>query len=111
MDSNVFRQGDVLLVPVTTVPADAKTVEPGVRGHVLMEGEATGHAHTIAPADGITLVTREQADELRMWLTIETAGPAPLVHDEHATIAVPPGAYEVIRQVEYTPEQLNPVHD
>lgn len=106
-----IRQGDVLLVPVTQIPADVKAREPGTRGHVLMEGEATGHAHTIEDVDGVQFVTSEQAEELRMWLLVETEEPVDLVHDEHDTLAIPPGQYEVIRQVEYEPEALRPVLD
>jgi hypothetical protein len=106
-----YRQGDVLLVPVTAAPKDATPRSPGARGHVLMEGEATGHAHTIEAVDGVSLVTAEQAEELRMWLLVETAEPVDLVHEEHATLAIPPGTYEVIRQQEYTPEALRSVLD
>lgn len=106
-----IRQGDVLLVPVTAVPKGARKRRPGQRGHVLMEGEATGHAHTIAAQDGVALVTAEQAQELRMWLLVTADEPVALVYEEHATLAIPPGSYEVIRQVEYSPEELRAVAD
>lgn len=106
-----IRQGDVLLVPVTQYPEVAKKRRPGKRGHVLMEGEVTGHAHTIEAQEGVSLVTAKQAEELRMWLLVETEEPVALVHEEHSTLTIPPGAYEVIRQVEYTPEALRAVSD
>lgn len=106
-----IRQGDVLLVPVTSAPQGATARRPGKRGHVLMEGEATGHAHTIEAREGVALVTAEQAQELRMWLLVETDEPVDLVHEEHSTLAIPPGSYEVIRQVEYAPEELRAVAD
>ena len=46
-----------------------------------------------------------------MWLLVETAEPVDLVHQEHATLPIPPGVYEVIRQVEYSPEAMVRVTD
>lgn len=99
----MIRQGDVLLIPTDQVPAGTRRVKRDRGRVVLAYGEATGHAHAIVE-HGVTLVSAEEADELRMWLKVETAEPVSLVHQEHDTLTIPPGLYEVRRQREYTPE-------
>lgn len=106
----LIRQGDVLLVPVAGAPDDTTPVKRE-RGRVILAyGEATGHHHSIRHPD-VTLVTREQADELRMWLTVTAPEPVELEHQEHDTLLVPPGTYEVRRQREYAPEGIRNVAD
>ena len=49
----MFRQGDVLLVPVRPerLPGHARPLPRDARGRlVLALGEATGHAHAVAPS-------------------------------------------------------------
>lgn len=107
---SLIRHGDVLLVPVASVPAGAEPVQR-VRGRVVLaEGEVTGHAHAIE-AEDVRLVSAQEADELRMWLLVEAAEPVALTHEEHATLLVPPGNYEVRRKREYSPEQIRRVTD
>jgi hypothetical protein len=40
-----------------------------------------------------------------------TEDSADLIHDEHGTITLPRGSYQVIRQREYTPEAIRNVED
>lgn len=108
--SHLIRQGDVLLVPVDSIPADARPVGRENGRVILARGEVTGHHHSIAHPD-VTLVTAEQADELRMWLQVTAPEPVELEHQEHSTLAVPPGLYEVRRQREYSPEEIRRVAD
>ena len=106
----MIRQGDVLIVPADIIP-DRCTPVPLDNGRVVLAyGEATGHAHVIVHPD-VTLVSDEQAGELRMWMTITAPEPVELLHDEHDTLLIPPGTYRVIRQREYTPEGLRNVAD
>lgn len=98
------RQGDVL-VQATTSTATGKEV-PRKNGRVILaHGEATGHAHAIAE-NGATLRTTEQATLLEV-----TSAIVMLRHDEHATIEIPNGTHEVIRQREYTPQAIRNVAD
>jgi hypothetical protein len=98
----MLRQGDVLLIPVNRIPDDGFVVELGSR-IVLAEGEATGHAHALV-SDGLELVV-ETDDQTRY---VELVGPGKLVHEEHETILLQPGAYEVRRQREYVPRAFEP---
>ncbi|MGH9523996.1 MAG: hypothetical protein ACRD3E_15850 [Terriglobales bacterium] len=34
-----------------------------------------------------------------------------IVHEEHAPIVLPPGDYEIVRQREYSPEEIRNVAD
>jgi len=111
MNHHHFRQGDVLLIPVDNIPANAKPVDPDGGKLILAYGEVTGHHHAVEQQDGVQLVTAEQADELRMWLEISTAEPVALTHQEHATIMVPPGRYERRIQREYAPDAIRTVQD
>lgn len=104
----MFRQGDVLVVPVEEMPADLKKVPLEGGRLVLAHGEVTGHAHVVeGPAE---LFTPADVDDLeRRFLRVEQE--VELVHDEHSTITLPPGDYEVRRQREYSPEEIRQVAD
>ena len=103
----MIRQGDILLIPADTMIGTPVPLEHG--RVVLAHGEATGHTHSISARDDITLVTLEQAGELRMWLTLDA--PAELEHQEHDTLTVPPGTWEIRRQREYRRGELQRVAD
>ena len=90
------RQGDVLLERVEQVPAGAVRQASGAR-IVLAEGEATGHAHAVE-SEGAAVFT---APDGRRYLVLTRA--AQLEHEEHAPIALEPGAYRVVRQREFDP--------
>jgi hypothetical protein len=99
----VYRQGDILLIQTDRVAAG----EPQERRDgrlVIAAGEATGHAHAILDDHADILVSGEGAEELRL-LVVGGDGPVALVHEEHATISVPPGVYEIRRKREYVSEQ------
>lgn len=106
----LIRQGDVLLVPVSEVPADVKPVARENGLVILAHGEVTGHHHAIRD-DQVELVTSDQASDLRMWLSVTANEPVELTHQEHNTLLIPPGFYEVVGQREYTPEAPVRVQD
>lgn len=98
------RQGDVLLMPVASIPKNAN--QQKTKGRiVLAHGEVTGHAHTVdgqraklsIAEGGVTYLTVEQLTEVR--------------HQEHAPVTLEPGKYKVVRQREYTPEAIRNVQD
>lgn len=96
----MFRQGDVLIVPVKQIPDGLKTVPLENGRMVLMHGEATGHAHVIE-GEAVFLAADLKEMEGR-FLQVEAE--STLVHDEHDAITIPSGRYEVRRQREYAPE-------
>lgn len=96
----MFRQGDVLLVPIAETPKGLEEVPLENGRLVLAHGEVTGHAHVIEGE--ATFLAADVADLERAFLRVDEE--VALVHDEHDTITVPPGGYEVRRQREYAPE-------
>jgi hypothetical protein len=104
----LVRQGDVLIVPIDAVPANVTPVARENGRAILAHGEATGHAHAIVE-ESAQLVTAADAAEL--YLLVHGSEPVALTHDEHDTIMLPPGAYEVRRQREYAPEENRLVAD
>ena len=90
----LYRQGDVLLMAVDAVPAEAQPVARDAGRIVLAYGEVSGHAHAIAaPEDEATLLSVSENERfLRLLADVD------LAHEEHAPIHLPRGVYRVIRQ-------------
>lgn len=101
----MYRQGDVLLVPIAEVPATALKVKREGDRIILATGEATGHAHAVATL-GAELLADREARYLRV-----PAGGASVTHEEHRPVALPAGSYRVVIQREYTPEEIRRVAD
>jgi hypothetical protein len=84
----VYRQGDLVIRKL------AKTDAGDVQEHqsILARGEVTGHAHRLTAGEwrcnGRTLVVITYAL---------------LEHEEHSTIRLPSGVYEIFRQRELDP--------
>ena len=95
---NQFQHGDVLGLRVSEMPQGVKKVKPRSGRYILADGEATGHAHAIAIADGVELY---EAPDGTMYLKtdIETE----LTHEEHHTQTIAPGIYEIGQVVEVDP--------
>lgn len=103
----MFRQGDVLIIPVEGIPDGTITIEREGGRLVLAHGEVTGHAHVV---EGEATFLASDVEELeRTFLRVEHE--ALVVHEEHDTVTLPPGDYEVRRQREYTPEEIRRVAD
>lgn len=110
--NNTYRQGDLLFISTDKIPETAKKVRR-VKGRIVVAlGEATGHAHAIADrhADLYELIDSADVAEMRVRFLHVDAEVA-LVHEEHHTVTLPPGDYEVRRQREYTPEAPRIVGD
>lgn len=93
-----YRQGDVLLRETDRkITAKHKLVARDGGRVVLAYGEVTGHAHALCEP-------HVELFDLRGERLLKLEKPANLVHEEHATIPLPAGLYEVVRQREYDPE-------
>lgn len=104
MQEFIVRQGDVLIRRVKSIPAK---VEPVARENgrvVLAHGEVTGHAHAIARPNAALFRDPTLA---AVFLLVTGDEPALLEHEEHSTITLPPGSYEVIRQREYIAPEIS----
>ena len=100
---NMYRQGDVLLFSTIEKKTDGKKVKPINGRIVLVEGEATGHHHSVPEVCEVV-----DAGE-RLWMVVPEE--VELTHQEHNTIEVAPDTYWVVRQREYTPEEIRRVAD
>ena len=98
--SIMHRQGDVLFVKVEALPTEPLTER---KTAIIVEGEATGHAHQLV--QGRILQNAQGFLYLHILLSTQ------IVHEEHHPIELSPGYYRVIRQREYSPEAIRMVRD
>lgn len=113
----MYRQGDILLisVPHPALKQQKQMAGPTILGH----GEVTGHQHVLANAVWVVAPTTtaealfqfavDGRTEVPVFIYLDEAGE--LVHEEHGTLTVPAGYYQVVRQREYTPERPRPIYD
>ncbi len=102
-----FRQGDVMVRAVASLPAGLTEVPRDAGRVVLAYGEVTGHAHAIRQSSAKLFMAEDPG---RRFLVIDGEA-AELRHEEHGTIALAPGHYEVVIQREYSPEEIRQVQD
>ena len=126
-----FRQGDVQIQQVTSLPPGCTEIPPEGHRIVLAHGEVTGHAHAIydhrpaAQIDERPGAAAEIADaaiaraqtKARLLVApngeryLEVTEAVTLRHEEHTQHTLPPGIYHLPTQVEYTPAELRRVAD
>ena len=113
--SQLFAQGDVLFERVLDVePSGAIVTAEQGRGHILAEGEATGHFHAIRNHiaffrdDGLA---RDIPSNLYIGHVRVGSEPARVDHDEHSTVMLGEGTYRVRRQRELDPSEVRVVSD
>ena len=104
MKKAMYRQGDVLIVRTDEKP-DGEKVKRDKGRVVLAYGEVTGHAHAIKNKGAVLWKTPSGMEILAVDSESE------LVHEEHDTIKIPPGCYEIRHQREYKPEGIRRVAD
>jgi len=102
------RQGDVLIVRTNGIPSDAQPRKREGGRVILAHGEVTGHAHAIADTPSAPRAELLDAGELT-YLRVDAV--SQLVHEEHDTIDLAPGTYRVVRQREYSPDEIRQVAD
>lgn len=107
----IYRQGDVLLVMIDSLPKDAEIVKNKDR-IVLAYGEVTGHAHAISVIEAIEFKAKPvPVFDVQAERFIQVTEKALLKHEEHATIELPKGDYAILQQRVYTPEEIKRVED
>lgn len=111
MKNKPLRQGDVLMVPVADIPADAVPQKPTGQKVILALGEATGHHHRFEFVDTSHNVKLYKTGSGARYL--EVTAPQGLLHEEHSTVppALTVGKWLLPQQVEYTPAELRRVAD
>lgn len=100
----VYRQGDVVAIKVESKEAGQAVKRDNGRV-VLAYGEISGHCHAILDKSAVMTETKEGKRFL------DAPDGATLTHEEHGTVILPSGVYEIKRQQEYTPEEIRNVAD
>ena len=101
----LYRQGDWVFAEVGKVPEEAKPEKRDSRNRLIIgEGEATGHAHAVHSKEADIMVL----DNVRWLLAPEAVD---VVHEEHDTIRLPAGTYELRPQFIYERGQIRKVLD
>lgn len=83
----MFRQGDLVIKKVGRIPDKATKKN----GNIILEGEATGHAHRI---------NFGSVYDYNGSLYLDATDTATITHEEHGTIPLEEGKYKVVRQRE-----------
>jgi len=98
-------QGDVFFTKTEEIPKGAKRVARKVRGYVIAEGEATGHAHVVE--DEVQLYEIEGVLYLHAGHKVEVR------HEEHLPVTLSTGNWKVGIVREYDPflEETRMVRD
>lgn len=104
----ILRHGDVMLVKIDQLP-EKETLKRKA-DNVLEYGEVSGHSHQLVGPEGTIAVysdteTEQTADyvEIDASLLEVPGATVELIHEEHNTIELEPGFYEVRRQRELNP--------
>jgi hypothetical protein len=107
-----LQQGDVILESIK-IPSEQLEVS---FNHILQHGEHTGHKHALRFMHD----AKRSSPQFEVLTNKETGSrylkigePADLVHEEHKTIAVPPGEYEIriVREYDHFKEEAREVVD
>lgn len=105
------QQGDVLFHEVEVDLEKAKRLTPDAHGrYVLVEGEATGHAHAIAATPEIELYEKEG----KLFVKVLGEKPATVTHEEHGAMQLlPKKTYRVdqVREMDPFTEREHVVWD
>lgn len=102
----MIQQGDVLLKSVESIPETAKPIKPDGRGLVFAEGEHTGHYHSAIASAAVIL----ENDGVRF---LDNCEPISITHQEHNTVDVPVGKWEIgiVQEYDYFAEAARNVAD
>lgn len=102
-----LQQGDVIVRRVTLDISKAKKVSPDKRGVVLAEGEATGHYH------GIENIEDAELYRIGEQMILSVKNPVDLKHQEHGTVTIEPGIWEIgiVREYDYFKQMERKVID
>ena len=99
MNNFLARHGDVIIKEVVGVKGEK------LNHLILAKGEKTGHAHQITEGDA-----ELYEHEGTLFLKVNSEK-ALLTHEEHKTIELPKGDFEIVIQREYSPEGWKAVSD
>ena len=97
MMSKLFRQGDLLIREISSIPYTAKPIST----NIIADGEKTGHNHTLNGSHQI-FETVEPAHKQKQ-IHFEAKQELKIEHPEHNTIIIPKGIYTVVHERSFNP--------
>ena len=98
----MYRQGDLLFVPVAPLPAGCPLEDSPYHNKVIIaRGEKSGHMHVVA-------AEIHHGGGSRYLVAAE---PVTVTHEEHQPLPLPAGTYRIVQQRELTPEAVQVVSD
>ena len=104
MNTIIIRQGDCLIRRIGDCPSAAV----GKADPTLIEGEHSGHSHTLMGGVLLADGTFAVADAARL---VHLQHGQEVEHPDHFPLAVPSGLWERIPQIEYDPVMPRQVQD
>jgi hypothetical protein len=107
-----IAQGDILIIPITDIPAGAKPATANGGKYIVAHSE-TGHHHVI---EKVRAEVYEAADDSFIAYVRTLSSGAEIVHKRdfhtHEAIGLAPNqTYEIRRQREYVPEGFRRARD
>ena len=99
-----LQQGDVIIKKIGKIEGELKKRND----HILALGETT-HTHRVAVED----INKVEMFDLDERLIMRVKSPAKIEHEEHNTVLVPVGDYEIkkVREYDYFLEEVRSVQD
>lgn len=91
MKIHIVRHGDILLRQIEKLPTELTEVKT----NVVAEGEHTNHSHRLIGGEATIY-----KDGLQMMF-VQVKEPTTIQHEEHKTLEIPKGDYQVIIENEY----------
>ena len=91
MEKRIYRHGDLLIREIETLPRGLKKSE-----NILAYGEVTGHSHVLNGNANI-FQNKEGKKFFQAQEEVE------LTHQEHKTLKIEKGVFEVLTEREYEP--------
>lgn len=100
----IYRQGDFVFIPIGETP-EGKTVRREGGRIIVGRGEVTGHHHAVT----LPAVKMIEATDARRYLVSKK--PFEVAHEEHDTVSLPAGIYEVRQQRQYVRGEIRRIAD
>lgn len=102
----ILRHGDLLIKEINEFPKNLKKLNHGT----LALGEQTGHHHTLQRVKEHQFDLLEDAQGNKFILILDRTD---LTHQEHDTVTLEPGKYQMTIEREFDPwtEEINKVKD
>ena len=95
----IYRQGDIIIKGIEKLPENLSLVGlvSNEIGFVLREGKYTGHKHLLVADRGTMEIMKDKNGKFYL----KFSNFVDLVHEDHKTITIFPGTYEVSNEREF----------